>query len=270
MNEDAISRHFRRLRDWTYDHYHWAYVAGTAILCQSLLFPSKTNAAIAWLGCVAAGAVLEPCVNPFRQVYGRSHWRGPEHEPWVALTYDDGPDEHTPALLDLLRAEGVKATFFCIGEQVEKRPDVVRRIAAEGHLLANHTYNHPNLMRLTPHATREQLTRTEDLIRGLVPDYSPRFWRPPFGYRAPWTFAVARKLGLEPVMWSINPRDFQNPGAETIVQRTMQDMQPGVIVLLHDGVGPRPQTVEATRDLIREVRERKYEFVRLDQMFPRA
>lgn len=270
MNEDALSRNLRRVRDWTYDHYHWAYAAGTAVLCQSLLFPSKTNAAIAWLGCVAVGAALEPCVNPLRQLYGRSLWRGPEDQPWVALTYDDGPDEHTGALLDVLKAEGVQASFFCIGQQIEKRPDMVRRIHDEGHLLGNHTYDHPNLMTRSAAATREQLARTEKRIRDIVPDYQPRFWRPPFGYRAPWTVSVARRLGLSSVMWSINPRDFQDPGADVIVQRTMDVLQPGIVILLHDGIGPRPQTIEATRELIRQVRARNYEFVRLDKMFPRA
>lgn len=268
MNDDPLQKAYRQLRDWVYDNYHWAYVIGTGLLCQSLMFPSKKYAFFSWLTCLLAGMVLEPCVNPYRQIYGRSLWRGDPEQARVALTFDDGPDDSTAELLDLLKAENVKATFFCIGSQMEQRPELVRRIHAEGHQLGNHTYDHANLLVCGPGATEQQLTRTQELFRKLV-GFVPTFWRPPFGYRAPWTDSVARRLGLQAALWSINPRDFQDPGAEAIVERTMDLLQPGVIVLLHDGLGERPQTVEAVRQLIPQIRARHYEFVRLDELCPR-
>ena len=266
MNEEPLQRAYRALRDWVYDNYHWAYVIGTGLICQALMFPSKKWALLSWLASLLLGALLEPCVNPYRQIYGRSLWRGSREHGSVALTFDDGPDESTAELLDLLRAEGVKATFFCIGEQMARHPELVRRIHAEGHLLGNHTYSHPNLLTLSPQATEEQLRRTQSLFAELIPGFVPQFWRPPFGYRAPWTYSVAQKLGLQAALWSINPRDFQDPGVEVIVSRTMELLQPGVIILLHDGIGRRPQTVEAVRQLIPQIRARHYEFVRLDQL----
>lgn len=258
---DPLTLQIHKIRDWTYDNYHWAYLAGTAVLCNSLFFPDPARAIYAWLTCATAGAILEPCVNPYRQVYGKSLGR---LDSGVALTFDDGPSEDTPALLDLLKAEGVKATFFVIGRQIEKYPEVVRRIAAEGHQLGNHTYSHPNLMLCTPERTRRELERVQQQIQDLT-GQKPTFWRPPFGFRSPWTQPVASKLGLRCALWTINPRDFQDPGTDVIVERTMTRVDKGVIVLLHDGLEKRGQTLESTRELIRLVREKNFAFVRLDE-----
>lgn len=258
---DPLTRQIYKIRDWTYENYHWAYLAGTAIICNSLFFPDPAHTIYAWLTCVVLGAMLEPCVNPYRHVYGVSLGRLPSG---VALTFDDGPSEDTPALLDLLKSEGVKATFFLIGGQIEKYPEVVKRIAAEGHQLGNHTYSHPNLMICGPERTRRELERVQQQIQELT-GQKPTFWRPPFGFRAPWSQVVASKLGLRSALWTSNPRDFQDPGAEVIVQRTMAAMGKGVIVLLHDGLKKRGQTLEATRELIRRLKEREIRLVRLDE-----
>jgi peptidoglycan/xylan/chitin deacetylase (PgdA/CDA1 family) len=258
--DDPLTRLLFRLRDWTYDHYHWAFVLGTGAICRSVFFPDPKATSLAWLSCLAAGAVLEPCVNPYRQVYGASLGQLPEG---VALTYDDGPGPDTPALLDLLAREEVKASFFLIGSQIEKYPDTVRRIAAEGHLIGNHTYSHPNLMLCSPGRTRRELERVQQQIQELT-GQKPTFWRPPFGFRSPWTQAVASQLGLKSALWSVNPRDFQDPGTAVIVQRTKDGLKPGVIVLLHDGLEGRVQTLEATKHLISELKATA-RFVRLDQ-----
>lgn len=258
---DPLTQQIHKIRDWTYENYHWAYLAGTAVLCNSLFFPDPALSIFVWLGCVALGAVLEPCVNPYRQVYGKSLGRLTSG---VALTFDDGPSEDTPALLDLLAKEGVKATFFVIGRQIEKHPEVVRRIAAEGHQLGNHTDSHPNLMVCTPQRTRRELERVQQQIEELT-GKKPTYWRPPFGFRSPWTQPVASQLGLRCALWTINPRDFQDPGVEVIVSRTMAAVDKGVIVLLHDGLEKRGQTIEATRELIRQLKEKAIPIVRLEE-----
>ena len=257
---DPLTRAIHQARDWTYENYHWAYLAGTAVLCNSLFFPNPAHTIYAWLTCVVLGAVLEPCVNPYRQIYGSNLGRLTEG---VALTFDDGPSEDTPALLDLLKAEGVKATFFVIGSQIEKHPDIVRRIAAEGHTLGNHTASHPNLMICTPGRTRRELERVQQQVQELT-GQKPTWWRPPFGFRSPWTQPVASRLGLRCALWTINPRDFQNPGASVIVERVMSAVDKGVIVLLHDGLEKRGQTLEATRELIHKLKEQGIRFKRLD------
>lgn len=261
---DPVPKVLRSVRDWTYENYHFAYALGTGILCASLFEPSRKVSLLAWVASLAVGAALEPCVNPSRQIYGRSLWRlSPEH-PEVALTFDDGPGEDTPALLDLLAEQGVVANFFCVGRQIEKHPDLLKRIAAEGHMIGNHTYSHPNLILCSPGQTRLELERVQELVE-LHCGQTPRFWRAPMGFRAPWTQRVADQLKLKAALWSINPRDFQDPGVPVIVSRTMQDLQPGVIILLHDGFAGRRQTIEAVGQLIAQLRAKEYRFVRLDQ-----
>ncbi|MFN8607898.1 MAG: polysaccharide deacetylase family protein [Vulcanimicrobiota bacterium] len=257
---DPLTRAMLRARDWTYDHYQWAFLVGTGIICQSVFFPDPGATTLAWLSCVTAGAVLEPCVNPYRQLYGASLGRLTDG---IALTYDDGPGPDTGALLDLLAEAQIKATFFLIGRQIEKYPELVRRIADEGHLIGNHTYSHPNLMLCSPGRTRRELEQVQRQIRALT-GQTPRFWRPPFGFRAPWTQPVASRLGLSSALWSVNPRDFQDPGSEVIVQRTRDGLKPGVIVLLHDGLQAREQTLQATARLIAEFKGTR-RFVRLDE-----
>jgi peptidoglycan/xylan/chitin deacetylase (PgdA/CDA1 family) len=257
---DPLTRAIYQIRDWTYENYHWAYLAGTAALCNSIFYPNPAHTIYAWLLCVLLGAVLEPCVNPYRQVYGKGLGRVSSG---VALTFDDGPSEDTPALLELLKQEGVKATFFVIGSQIEKHPEIVRRIAAEGHLIGNHTYSHPNLMICTPQRTRQELERVQKQLQELT-GQKPTWWRPPFGFRSPWTQAVAARLGLKCALWTVNPRDFQDPGSLVIVERIMAALDKGVIVLLHDGLEKRGQTLEATRELIGRLKEQGVRMVTLD------
>lgn len=256
---DPLSRLLLAIRDWTYDHYYWAFVVGTAVLCRSFFFPSLTWTCLGWVGCLVLGALLEPCVNPYRQLFGRSLWKGSGEK--VALTFDDGPGPDTAALLDLLKAHGARATFFCVGSAAEQHPDLIDRMRAEGHEVGNHTWSHANLLRSSPAATRRELSQTQEVLRGAV-----RWWRPPFGYRAPWSYPVARKLGLEPVLWSVNPRDFQNPGAEVIVQRTLAELHEGMILLLHDGPGERSQTLVATEQLLGHLRERGLQAVTVSEL----
>lgn len=260
---DILTQHIHLWRDWLYDHYYWAYLSGTAVICNSMFFPDAKATLLSWLACGAAGAVLEPCVNPYRQFYGKSLGRLSGDQPRVALTFDDGPGEDTPELLDLLKREKVQASFFLIGTQIEKHPDLVRRIADEGHLIGNHTYSHPNLMLCSPQRTHQELARVQGQVEQLT-GQKPTFWRPPFGFRAPWTQAAASKLGLRSALWTTNPRDFQDPGAQVIVDRTMAELQKGLIVLLHDGLRQRAQTLEATRALIALIKDKKYQLVRLD------
>ena len=261
---DPIAQKLQSLRDWTYDHYHYAYALGTGLICQSLFEPSKKVTALAWLSSLAVGALLEPCVNPYRQIYGKSLWRLSPESAQLALTFDDGPGEDTEALLDLLAEHKVVANFFCIGEQIDKHPHRLERIAREGHLIGNHTRSHPNLMLCSPQRTFQELQQVQEQVQQICGQV-PTYWRPPFGFRAPWTQRVADRLHLKAALWSINPRDFHDPGVDEIVQRTMDVLQPGVIVLLHDGLKGRGQTLAATRRLIPLLLEKEYRFVRLDQ-----
>jgi peptidoglycan-N-acetylglucosamine deacetylase len=176
----------------------------------------------------------------------------------VSLTFDDGPHRtYTPQVLDVLARHGVKATFFLLGSEAERHPDLVRRIAAEGHAVANHTWDHPDLRRLDADAFGRQVDRTNDVLQELT-GVRPTCVRPPFG-RADGTVGerLARR-GLASVVWTGDSRDFEKPGADTIVASALRGLQPGGVILLHDGGGRREQTVQALPRIIEGIRAAGY------------
>ena len=183
----------------------------------------------------------------------------------VALTFDDGPNpEATPRILDALAAEGVKATFFLLGRHVDRWPDIARRVAAEGHTVANHGWHHRKLHRALPGRTRLDLemgTRSIERATGI----RPRLFRAPHGFRAPWVTHIAASLGQRTIGWTLGVWDTDRPGARAIADRTVTGARPGAILLLHDGdgydpLGDRTQTAEAVPLIVRELHVRGYRF----------
>lgn len=261
---------FSAVRDWVHENYRAAYVIGTGAIAVGayLLDPQKRKGrvAAAYAATLAVGAALDHCVDPQSQVCGPVVARGTTHEPVVALTFDDGPSvPHTERILDILKEEGVPAAFFCIGRQVRKHPELVERMVREGHLVGNHTDTHPNLLLCGVGATRREIEGGHRAIAEVLGD-APNWFRPPYGYRSPWTLMQARRVGESTALWSICPRDWQMPGPSVLVERTLRRVQPGDIVLLHDGGGDRSQTVEALPGIIRGLRELGYGLVRLDEI----
>lgn len=154
----------------------------------------------------------------------------------IQLTFDDGPDPaRTPALLDLLHAWGAKATFFVIGEQVSAYPDLVRREAAEGHRVGNHTWTHPYLTKLDPGAVADELSRTSDVIAQAT-GKTPTLWRPPYGDRNAAVIDEATRLGMRMVLWQdgTDSLDWEGLTPEQIAKRVVGNSQDGSIVLMHD------------------------------------
>ncbi len=189
--------------------------------------------------------------------------RGPRGKR-IALTYDDGPSGFTPALLTTLKNLGVHATFFEIGQQVSGNAAVVRRILAEGHELANHSWNHANLGGGGPGAT-SQLARTNAAIR-RVSGYTPCVFRPPYGSTGANLVSRVRALGMTSILWSVDPLDWRLPGTGAIVSRVLSQTGPGAIILSHDGGGPRAQTLAAAPQIIRALRSRGYRFVTVSEL----
>ena len=186
---------------------------------------------------------------------------GDGHE--VVLTFDDGPDqEWTPKILDILKAYGAKATFFVLGREAEDNPELVSRIAAEGHEIGNHTYLHPNLAEVSGSRVRLELNATQRLIESLT-GYSTTLFRPPYDADSSPTdvaelepLRIAQSLGYLTVLENIDPRDWQRPGAEVLFQRVKDQRAQGNIILLHDGGGNRAQTVAALPRILEYLRER--------------
>ena len=201
-------------------------------------------------------------------VFGRALGKLPTTKRHVSLTFDDGPNpEATPKILDALAERGVKATFFILGNHAERWPDLVRRIAAEGHQVGNHGYFHRKLHFKLPFYIRKDISLGKRAIeRAGGP--SPRFFRAPHGFRNPWVTPIARSMGELTIGWSLGVWDSECPGVKAIVQRTIAGVEPGSIVLLHDGdgydpEGDRSQTAAAVPEIIDRLRENGYEFVTL-------
>jgi peptidoglycan-N-acetylglucosamine deacetylase len=192
-----------------------------------------------------------PAVTPVRHV-------GPGE---VALTIDDGPDPRwTPQVLDLLRANGVTATFCLVGTQVRAHPDLVRRIAAEGHALCDHTESHDIHLPARPAATVDAEVRSGRDDIAVAAGVRPVWFRAPGGNWSPEILAAAARLGMTPLDWSVDPRDWDRPGAAAIAA-TVGAAPGGSVVLVHDGGGDRSQTVAALATALPRLRARGLRFV---------
>ncbi|MDK1476771.1 polysaccharide deacetylase family protein [Streptomyces sp. 549] len=183
----------------------------------------------------------------------------------IALTFDDGPHpRQTPAVLRILRRHGARATFFVIGENAGWNPDLVKAIADDGHLIANHSWSHPQLNRVPEARVRRELGRTCDLIERAL-GAPPRFARAPYGaWHAP-SLRICAELGMEPMGWSIDTLDWREPGSRTIRSRVLTGAHPGAIVLAHDGGGDRSQTVDALAHYLPRLIDQGYTMVPLSE-----
>jgi peptidoglycan/xylan/chitin deacetylase (PgdA/CDA1 family) len=220
-------------------------------------------------GLAAAGLAAHGTWHRNSWVFGPalSHLPGPEHH--VSITFDDGPNPvATPRILDVLRQERVSATFFVLGRHAERWPELVARMAAEGHQLGNHGYWHRKLHRRTPAYVRDDLTRGTDAILAAAGLTGLRHFRAPHGFRNPWVTPIARSLGQRTVGWSLGVWDSARPGADEIARRTLDGMRSRSILLLHDGdgydaEGDRRQTAEALPLIIEGLRARGFRFATL-------
>lgn len=172
-------------------------------------------------------------------------------EPVVSLTYDDGPDPRwTPQILDILGEYGVQATFFVLGQNAQRHPELIDRMIAEGHRVANHTSTHPELTRLSDGAIANEVGPFDAWLayRGI----ETKCVRPPYGAVNDRVDVAIRAASGDDhtLLWSIDTNDWQRPSADTITQRILAGLQPGAVILMHDGGGERPSTVEATRQVV--------------------
>ncbi len=196
--------------------------------------------------------------------YVRAHCRAATAEKKIALTFDDGPDEGaTAAVLDILLRYRVRASFFLVGSKVRRAPELVRRILAEGHTVANHTYSHRALFPLSSgRAVRDELERCAEAI-GEACGKRPRLFRPPFGVTNPIIGKVVRDMGLECIGWSVRSLDTLSAGMPgRVLGRVRRRLHPGAVVLLHDRCA-----VSLLEQLILDIFREGYEIVPLDTLF---
>ncbi|GKY87872.1 polysaccharide deacetylase family protein [Sinisalibacter aestuarii] len=171
----------------------------------------------------------------------------------VALTFDDGPHPRlTPQLLDLLKARRVRATFFVIGRNVARYPDIVKRMVDEGHEIGNHTWRHPVLSQLGTASVLRELDRTSEAVYRAV-QRIPVTMRPPYGaLSASQRAMVAREREMPTILWSVDPEDWRRPGAEVVASRIVGRARPGAIILSHDIHAPTVRAMPAAIDGLSE------------------
>ena len=183
--------------------------------------------------------------------------------PQIALTFDDGPHPvYTLQLLNILRRMHTPATFFVVGEQVEKNPGLVRLEVAEGNEVGDHTYDHINLTVVPPELVGYEVDRCNAAITQAT-GAPVRFFRPPGGE---YNGSVVREIsphGFITTLWTADPGDFSKPAPALILKRTLAHLGNGAIILLHDGI---PDTLQALPGIITAARQRGYQFVTLSQL----
>ncbi len=186
----------------------------------------------------------------------------------VALTFDDGPEPgQTDAVLNLLRDNNVKATFFVLGDRTGRHPELVKRAADEGHQIANHSFSHKNFAKESEKEIRRQIVVGQRRIRNAVGGDELTPWiRPPYGRTNARAWKVLKAEKQRVVMWDVDPQDWRRPGTAKIANRVISNVEPGSIVLLHDGGSNRQQTISALPKIIRVLKQRGYEFVTVEEL----
>jgi peptidoglycan/xylan/chitin deacetylase (PgdA/CDA1 family) len=176
----------------------------------------------------------------------------------VALTFDDGPAAITPRYLRVLEREHVPATFFLVGRQIAGHEALLRRMLRDGFALGDHTMTHANVAGGGP-GTAHEVEGPIGIIRRAT-GYRPCPLRAPYGATSRSLIARARALKMATIEWNVDPRDWSRPGTSAIEGRIRAQTRPGSIIIMHDGGGPREQTLAALPHVISELRKRGYRF----------
>ncbi len=189
--------------------------------------------------------------------------RGDISKKQVAITFDDGPHPaYTPKLLDILKNNGAKATFFLVGEMAEKAPDLVKREIAEGHNVGNHTYHHVNLTKIPNESVAVEIKACGKVLQSIT-GKTPHLFRPPGGDYDKDVAEMAAALGYTMILWTDDPGDYASPGAKVIETRLLDRINNGGIILIHDGV---QETVDILPQLLKYLKDKGFETVTIDEM----
>ncbi|MGE5703339.1 MAG: polysaccharide deacetylase family protein [Clostridia bacterium] len=185
----------------------------------------------------------------------------------VALTFDDGPDPvYTPLILETLHKQGVPATFFVLGSQVDKYPKILQWVKKAGHEIGNHGYYHHDLNKLTEQEVYDEIKRTEQSILRTTGVLS-QYYRPPGGVMTHDVLNAVQTSGYDIIHWSVDPRDWSLRRTASVIANTVKkNVSSGDIVLFHDGGLNQKQTIKALRDLITDLRQKGYKFVTVSQL----
>jgi peptidoglycan/xylan/chitin deacetylase (PgdA/CDA1 family) len=217
----------------------------------------------------AAGGMGYAVRGRSSQIFAPSVYRGVRSRRAVALTFDDGPSESTPALLEILAEKRVRATFFMCGKNVRRWPAIARQVAADGHEIGNHTDSHPRLDFHSAEFIYRELALAQEAIQGAT-GVLPRLFRPPYGVRWFGLRGAQARLSLKGVLWTVIGRDWRLP-AERIFDRLLGRAANGAIMCLHDGraLETSPDiraTLDAVEFVIPALKKRGFEFETVSQI----
>ena len=187
----------------------------------------------------------------------------PPEKKYIALTFDDGPHHSlTPEILSILKENNAKGTFFIVGNRAETYPDLISRMATEGHDIGNHTWNHISLTKNSTEADLKSLTKTNDLIIGIT-GKECNLVRPPYGATNTRVRAILQDNGWHQVLWDADSRDWQNKNPDVILYRVMKSIEPGGIILFHD---IHPGAAKILPTLIKAFKSEGYRFVTISEL----
>jgi len=253
----------------------WFFTKSHANLLRAYLVEKPAFGAVLALvpPILAMSCLMYGYFVPSSQVFGKVYYEGNSSERMVALTFDDGPNEpYTSQILDILDRYGTGATFFVIGENVISYPDVARRIIADGHVVGNHSYSHRANHAVTYQGCRD-LAMAQMAIKDTV-GFEPHLYRPPHGKASPWELECVEKGGLVQVTWSVASRDQYVSSAQVFARNILNEVEPGKIILFHDGYGTlhdcdlanKSLTVEALPLIIEHLQAQGYRFVTVSEL----
>jgi peptidoglycan/xylan/chitin deacetylase (PgdA/CDA1 family) len=183
----------------------------------------------------------------------------------IALTFDDGPGPYTPQILSILERERVPATFFVVGRSLKDFGDILPRELADGFVIGDHTQDHVPLNRLSAKDQEAELLQQASAIRAYGAPF-PHLFRPPYGGFDKTTLSITHRFGMLTVLWTVDTKDFAQPGVGAIIRAVVGGAKPGAIMLMHDAGGIRTQTVKALPTIIKALRRRKYELVTVPKL----
>ena len=194
-------------------------------------------------------------------------WCGNSNSKTIALTFDDGPHpQYTPQVLSVLKRYNITASFFWLGNCVNRFPDIAKTVSEQGHWIGLHGYEHDSFPLLSPTQLKQSLEKTQIAIYNAC-NLSPekvRDVRPPNGFFTPQTLHLFQQWNCRPVMWSVVPEDWVHPGVNVVVNRVIKQVKNGSLIVLHDGYFGGKDVAETINILIPRLLQEGYEFVTVD------
>ena len=247
-----------------YNRFRLAFLVALAVFGYGWYAQGWSIFFLLALALIFAGVVFYGVVSIRANLFTETICKNPAAKDQISITFDDGPHpEFTPKLLEILKRENIRATFFCIGHKMKNHPELVRRLHEEGHLIGNHTYSHSQFIDLSRISTfAQEIEKTTDLTEELI-GKKPRFFRPPIWHHQSSRGRRNKKSRVLSIGWSIRSFDTVNQETDKVVQKVTRKLKSGDILLFHDHLEWSSEILEK---FLKEVRQTEFKIVPLDEL----